>query len=179
MRRLSIGTPTRRAAASLVALIMLLVFLLGLTLQKLEKEKLARQKFQTELMSSQNSIVDKLVEIFTPIIKEQVAAVANGNPPGNKLSELISRLEGIDSKLIEEAVKRAQQNAGVAPTGTTSATRPTPTTTTARESTTTSTTSTTTTTIKPLPTTTTSSSTTTTTRPCALDLPGVLKLCLH
>ena len=163
---------SKRAAFSIVALIILLVFLLGLTLQKLDKAEKQRNVLASKLTLSEDSIVTKLVEIFTPIIKQEQEALQRGQTPPQRIETVIEKLKGIDPELIKEAVQKAYEEINQQPTVTS-----------APATTTTSTTTTSTTTTRPPPTTTTTrpvpSSTTSTTRPCVVNALGVVKVCLQ
>lgn len=163
---------TRRAAFSSVSLILLLVFLLGLTLKKLDEAHHDLRSLSIELTESRESIVNKLVEFFTPILQQEHDALLQGKTPPTRIETIITQLKGIDPALIQEAVDKAMKEVARKETTTTSTSRPP------------SVSSTTTTTTTPQPPTTdppistSSSTTTTTTRPCALNL-GLVKLCLQ
>lgn len=164
---------TRRAAISIVSLILLLVFLLGLTLEKLDKETKARRQFEAALALNEKSVVDKIAEFITPIIRQEVEALREGQTPTVRVETVLEKLKGIDPDLIKRAVEQAyrEQAAREAQARAATSTTTTATTTTTRPPSTTTTSATTTTTNHPGP----PSSVTTTTR-CLVNLPPLAKV---
>lgn len=169
---------SRRAGFSVIALILLLVFLLGMTLKRLDQATKERHQIQASLSLSQRSIVDKLVEFLVPIIEREQRDLLAGQTPNTRLESVLRQLNGIDPALVQQAVEKAMRDvAREESTTTTSTARP------RSQGVSSSTTTSSTTTTRP-PSTSTSTSTsspstttTSTTRPCALNL-GLVKLCL-
>lgn len=166
---------------SIVSLVVLLVFLLGVTIRKLDRAEADRDQVKTQLDLSQQQVVDKLVQYLQPVIQREVESLRLGQTPQVSLESVLEKLKGLDPSVIQQAVEKAMKAVG-GTTVTTRASAVTSTTQSRPSSSSTTSTMNTTTTTKPKPQTTTTtkpSQTTTTTMPkkCTVKL-ELLGLCV-
>lgn len=100
-----------RSGVSIVALVVLAIFLMSTTLAEVEKRKQAdraRDVAVDQLLITNQGIVAKLSEVFAKAADAEKAAREAGQLPGTTLEQVKESLKGyVDPALIAEAIRRA------------------------------------------------------------------------
>lgn len=115
-----------RSGISIVALVVLAIFLMSTNLSEVEKRKTAdaaRDRAVDQLVLTNKGIVDKLAQVFAKAADAEAAAKAAGTIPQVTLEQVTESLKGyVDPALIAEAIRRAGVVGRPGATGATGAT---------------------------------------------------------
>lgn len=166
--------PRRRARIAVAVIVGLVVFLLA----SLAHEVRAKDRQLDRLAAAQQTVVDKLADVFAHTLAAEKAALEAGQTPAVRLEDVLAQVRGVDQSVVTEALQKAYKAVSGPPGPAGPQGPPGPA---AAATTTTTAATTTTSTTRPAPATTTtrptpSSTTTTTGRRCTAYLAGVCLL---